>query len=529
MAVTWQVTNDPLTRMAMRSSASWWRKVAGTGGARHAIPLHDARIWPRARHPTRLLRRSDEEIATTSRSKQLVLMRRQPSNLSCTRVPNFTARTFLIPAQIFLMTEEDRVRVLIAEDDAAVREVLAAMIGVEPSFNLIGAACDADEAIALAAAHQPDVALIDVRMPGGGGPAAARGIRRCSHAKVIALSGQDDRASVNDMLAAGAVGYLIKGLSVDELIEAIKGAPHGRSSLSREVTGGVIDDLVSQLTARARARAKTHTARTRIQRVLRSSDRMTMVYQPIVALKDARRVGVEALARFVGPPTRTPDRWFAEAETVGLRLELEMAAISAALDHLPDLQVGLYLTVNVSPATLTSPNFLKLLQTTDPTRIIAEITEHTSIENYGEMAVALANLRGLGMRLAVDDAGAGYASLRHILHLNPDLIKLDVALVRGIESDTAKRALATGLVSFAARSASVIVAEGIESQAEAETLAELGAEYGQGYYFGRPASLTALQPQVAPIERVGGSRPATRPTLRNVDLAPSVGRADLGC
>src|SRR4051794_23003407 len=221
-----------------------------------------------------------------------------------------------------------RVRVLIAEDDEAVRLALASLIESEPGLVLVGEAANADEAIELASGVRPDVALIDVRMPRGGGARAARELKQCSpETKVIALSGSDDRSSVLEMLEAGSVGYLVKGGSIQTIVDTIHRAADGQSSLSAEVTGDVIHALVEQLGDRRRAEDRSRKQRARVEHVLRDVQCLHVVGQPICALDGLSIVGIEALSRFRTPPDRSPDQWFAEASEVGLRTELELAAL----------------------------------------------------------------------------------------------------------------------------------------------------------------------------------------------------------
>jgi EAL domain-containing protein (putative c-di-GMP-specific phosphodiesterase class I) len=182
-------------------------------------------------------------------------------------------------------------------------------------------------------------------------------------------------------------------------------------------------------------------------------------------------------------------RWFAEADEVGLLHELERVAVRAALAALPALPDHVFLSVNVSPATLATQGFLGLIAASDGARVVGEITEHARIDDYERLREALGAIRALGVRVAIDDAGAGFASLRHILRLEPEFIKLDRTLIDGIESDRSRQALAAGLISFAEKIDATIVAEGIERPAEVEALADLGVRYGQGYFFARPAPL----------------------------------------
>ncbi len=392
------------------------------------------------------------------------------------------------------MGDGARLGVLIGEDDPLVCSALAELVNSEPDFELVGIAQDAGETIRLAAATRPDVVLVDVRMPGGGGVTATRGIRRRSPgSKVIALSGQSDRATVLQMLEAGVVGYLLKGGALDEIVEAIKRAPDGDGCLSIGVTGGVIDELAGQLHLRVRDQKERALIERRIRKHLEDESSLTMVFQPIVGLDDGETAGAEALARFAGPPHRAPSLWFADAAAVGLRDELELAAAQKAIEALPELPPGTYLTINVSPATLLRAEFFELLSDPERSRLVVEITEHAPIENYSRLSDILDRLRSDGTRLAIDDAGAGYASLRHILELRPDLIKLDISLISNIDGDQSKQALAAGLISFADKCGAIIVAEGIERAAEVETLVELGVSYGQGYLLGRPGPLP-LQP-----------------------------------
>jgi EAL domain-containing protein (putative c-di-GMP-specific phosphodiesterase class I)/DNA-binding NarL/FixJ family response regulator len=381
-------------------------------------------------------------------------------------------------------------RVIVAEDDEAVRAALVALIDGAIGLDLVGTATDAIEAIKLAAATQPDVALLDVRMPHGGGVAAARGmLQRSPSTKVIALSAAGDRSTVLNMLEAGAVGYLLKGGPVDEILKAIEHAPAGHASLSVEVAGDVIKALTGRLRSRSQNLKRSEVLERSVRRAIRDEGAFTIVFQPIVGLVDGVTVGVEALARFAGQPTQAPNLWFAKAASFGLQTQLELVAVRKALGALPHLPRGNFLAVNVSPETLTTAAFRELVASADGERLVVEVTEHAPVPDYSCVDDALCRLRALGVRLAIDDAGAGFASLRHILRLSPDLIKLDVSLIRDIHVDGSKQALAAGLISFAERIGASIIAEGIEQVEEAQALIELGVGYGQGYFFGRPGSL----------------------------------------
>lgn len=213
-------------------------------------------------------------------------------------------------------------------------------------------------------------------------------------------------------------------------------------------------------------------------------------FQPISRLSDNRIVGVECLARFHGEVHYPPDIWFADAAEVGLGVTLEICAICkalAALDVLPD---SLYLAVNASPATILSNGFERIFDGLPVERIVLELTEHALVDDYAALQHVTQRLRMRGLRISIDDAGAGYSSLRHILNLQPDIIKLDMSLTRNIDTDPARRALAAALIEFARQTRSSILAEGVETPGELDMLRELGAAKAQGYFLSRPLSLS---------------------------------------
>ncbi len=246
----------------------------------------------------------------------------------------------------------------------------------------------------------------------------------------------------------------------------------------------LVAEEVQQHQAELRRRSRQ---RSRIESAV-AGESLHMVFQPIVSLSSLQVIGVEALARFDGGPPG-PDQWFAEAAEVDLGVELELAALRIALASLPQVAPGTYLGVNVCPQLVASPALLDLMGAGVGDRVLLEVTEHAVVEDYASLLRALGTLREAGVRLAVDDAGAGYSGLSHILRLQPDVIKLDLALTRGINVDLARQALASGLVTFARRLDAMIVAEGVETAAELRALKRLGVEAAQGYFLSRPGPL----------------------------------------
>ncbi len=231
--------------------------------------------------------------------------------------------------------------------------------------------------------------------------------------------------------------------------------------------------------------------RSRIDRFLKGRG-LTHVFQPVFDMTSGDCFAVEALARFSGRPKRTPDVWFAEAHSLGVGAELEIASVKGALSSLHLLPEVVTLCVNAGPEAIVSDEVCHLLAECDSRRVVIELTEETKVDDYPGLSRVLDKLCLLGVRLAIDDTGAGFASFAHILKLAPDIIKLDRELTSGIDHDPVRAALATALVSFASGIGADIIAEGIETPAELEMLRSLGIRYGQGYLLCRPTSIDLI-------------------------------------
>lgn len=228
------------------------------------------------------------------------------------------------------------------------------------------------------------------------------------------------------------------------------------------------------------------TAAGRVRAVMTADDAIRIALQPIVDLRSGRSVGYEALARFPSTPALSPEVWFADAEAAGLGRQLELAAATAALDRLSELPPDSFLAINTSPAVAVDRCLREAMRGLPHDRIVLEMTEHAPVDDYDDFERRLDRRRGEGVRLAVDDVGAGFASLRHILRLRPSLIKLDISLVHGIDHDPLRQSLARSLVEFARSLDADVLAEGIESTGELEQVEKLGIALGQGFLLGRP-------------------------------------------
>jgi EAL domain-containing protein (putative c-di-GMP-specific phosphodiesterase class I) len=216
------------------------------------------------------------------------------------------------------------------------------------------------------------------------------------------------------------------------------------------------------------------------------TDRVDIAYQPIIDLREERCIGIEALARFPDP-FGPPDETLIAAKTVGLSLELERLAIRNAWQIIPYLGPRQFLALNVSPEALVELARRANLRTDLPLdQLVVEITEHAAVESYAALHRELTPLRRRGLRIAVDDAGAGFASLRHVLELQPDFIKVDRSLIHGIADDHARRVATGAFLSLAVDLGATVVAEGIERPADLRAVRDLGLHTAQGYLLGEP-------------------------------------------
>lgn len=225
----------------------------------------------------------------------------------------------------------------------------------------------------------------------------------------------------------------------------------------------------------------------RILDVLRGK-RLSPVYQPIFELDTGQVVAFEALSRFPGDQAYTPDRWFEDAWSVGLGLELELLAVRTIVEALDEIPPEVGLSINASPHLVATGAFMHHLGT-EPHRITVELTEHLAVDDLRDLRAGLAPLAEAGAKTAIDDFGAGHSNLQHIMGVNPDWIKLDISLTERIDENEVAHALAAALVTFAAQIGAGVIAEGIETIEELDAMQEIGIRFGQGFHLGMPEPL----------------------------------------
>ncbi|MDA0162070.1 EAL domain-containing protein [Solirubrobacter ginsenosidimutans] len=291
--------------------------------------------------------------------------------------------------------------------------------------------------------------------------------------------------------AVPAVGLLIGFIAVAEKLREFE----------EELTANLVAERERARVAQEAAtfdQQRRERVQARVQALI-DGDGLGVAFQPIVDLASGRVVGAEALARFTGAdgePIPT-ERCFLDAHAVDMGVALEMSVIRQALDcERTRLPAGRYLALNVSPAVLEHDDLAFEIAAHHTGRpLVVEITEHQPVEDYVALSASLDRLRALGVRVAVDDVGSGFASFRHVTRVNPDILKLDRTLVCGIDGDPVRQSLASAIVAFAADVGAVVVSEGIENESELCCLKGLAVGCGQGFYLARP-NLGAVEAEV---------------------------------
>jgi EAL domain-containing protein (putative c-di-GMP-specific phosphodiesterase class I) len=229
----------------------------------------------------------------------------------------------------------------------------------------------------------------------------------------------------------------------------------------------------------------------RVERITNALEgtKLDVAYQPIFDLRDGRVLGVESLARFDLEPHRTPDRWFAEADDVGLGVELDMLAVRRATASVGLIPPGSFLSINVTPRTLCSPLLLDALSASGPHALMLEVAEVLALQRLSEMQAALPLIRAMGIRFAIDAIQWNPEDVSKLLSLDPDFVKIEVGLCQNIHLDPSREEDVRALVDRAGVAATVPIAVGLQARGEIETMLELGVSMGQGFFLALPGGL----------------------------------------
>jgi DNA-binding NarL/FixJ family response regulator len=391
--------------------------------------------------------------------------------------------------------EAPPIRVAVADDEETVVDVLRALIGSDPSLRFVGAAHDAEDAIELVARERPDVLLLDVRMPGGGGLRATREItKRSAPTKIVALSAHEDSNTVIGMISAGASAYVPKGDTTDKILRTIHRTVDDGYVASEKPQLAVISPLLPRRTQQSTAVAKA---------ILDGA--ITVEFAPIADLVSGGVVGLEARPRVATLPHRSYDTWLADAEATDLLLDVELNAFRASLQALPMIPEDLFLEFEVTPSTASTARFRRAVRRPAASRIVLGFSPLVPAEDGSDAADAISILSGLrdrGVRVAARDVGPGFAGLRHLSLLSPELARLDETLVRSLGKSFASHSIVAAVAACASDLGARLIAPGVSSEEQLLELGNLGVQLVEGPIVGAPIPLSELEDE---RDRWGGS------------------------
>ena len=382
-----------------------------------------------------------------------------------------------------------RPRVLVVDDDDLLRKAASRLL--TPGREVVQAA-SADDAIAAMAAGAFDCIVSDLRMPGLSGLDLLREVRRRDlDVPVILMTGAPDVDSAAAAVEFGAFRYLQKPLDADALVAAVDRAV-GYGALAaarREALDVVGKNAADAEDAAAVEREQREQRLQREQQFQQALSSLWMAFQPIVSVRTGRTAAFEALLRTDEPALRNPEHFVTAAEKLGRIHQLGRAVRAAVARAIDDAPADADIFVNLHPSDLLDPELV------DPAaplarfahRVVLELTERAGLGAVANVAAVIAGVRALGYRVALDDLGAGYAGLSCLAALSPDVVKLDMSLVRGIDRDARRQAVVASLVQLCTSLHMRVVVEGVETRAEHDHMLTVGCDWLQGYFFARPA------------------------------------------
>ncbi len=376
-----------------------------------------------------------------------------------------------------LATGGPRRTILLVDDEAPLRRALARVLR-DAGYAVIQASSVAE---ALQAIESPvlDAIVTDVSMPGDSGLALCAAAReRGIDAPVLLMTGVPTIDSAVEAVERGALRYLRKPVGIDELVGAVREAVRAHDAAIARRKGAVL------LADAEKVRTEERELAARFERAIAS---MALAFQPIVQPKTRALLGFEALLRCGEPSLASPGNLLSAAEHLG-RLEVLGRAIRRSVAAVAGGAPAPLMFVNLHPRDLLDEDLYSPSSALASLagRVVLEITERTSLEDLDGLEARIARLKALGYRIAVDDLGAGYSGLTSILRLRPDVVKLDMALVRHVDSDPAKMRLVKAMVSTLDDLGAITVGEGVETPDERDALADAGCQCMQGYLFARP-------------------------------------------
>jgi EAL domain-containing protein (putative c-di-GMP-specific phosphodiesterase class I) len=368
-----------------------------------------------------------------------------------------------------------RSTILVVDDDPAFMWACARML--DAWGHSVVQAQSGEEGLRLAAERQPDVILCDINLPGMSGVEILRAVRgRDRDIPFILMTGEPQLETARLAVEWGAQSYLIKPLALPQLKETLDRAIHAHQSVRRQR---------QILETTERMARENQSLRDQLDRSMAG---MWMAFQPIISWSKRSVVAYEALLRTTDTNLHLPTDILHVAETLGEIHDIghrSRALIAEVLGHHPELP-GIF--VNLHVLDLLDEQLYSESSPLRPyaNRIHFEITERMALEKVPDTRHRIDRLRQHGYRIAVDDLGEGYSGLNSFAALEPDAVKLDMSLIRGIDRTPTKRRMVQALATLCRDLDMPLVAEGVETRAELATLIELGADWFQGFYFAQP-------------------------------------------
>lgn len=368
--------------------------------------------------------------------------------------------------------------ILIVDDEPMLRETYARLLG--KAGYRVSVAANGHEAIAALAAGSFDAVLSDITMPGLNGIEMLRAVReRDLDVPVIMNTGDPSVETAAKAMEFGALRYLVKPVPHRQLVDTVDEAVKlGRLSRLKRETATYLGMIDRQPSDRAGLEVSLD----------RALETLTMAYQPIVEPAHRRINGFEALVRTSEPALPTAAALFAAAEQLGRVRELGRAIRGSVTLTLPDVPAGIDVFLNLHPSDLQDEQ----LYLADSAlalfahRIVLEVTERAPLEDGAGVTERVRRLKQIGYRIAIDDLGSGYAGLNYFTLLAPDVVKLDIALVRNIAEEPVKQKLLGSMTRLCQDLNIAVIAEGVETAAERDAVSSLGCPLMQGYWFARP-------------------------------------------
>lgn len=380
-----------------------------------------------------------------------------------------------LPSNLTPITKPELDLVVVVDDEPPMLRALERSLGGSFQVAAFGAAEQAMERVREGGVS---VVLSDIGMPGMSGIELLGAVRALDpDLPVVLITGSPSLESATKAIEHGVFRYLPKPFDGEQLTSLVGQA----SQLHR---------LAMLKRAALELRGAPSVPRgTGIDRSLKKAlDSLSVVYQPIISNSERRVYGYEALMRSCDPDFPSPHQLLTAAERTGALHELGQVVRRRAIQGLRDVPQGTLLFLNLHPQDLADPELTRsdTLLADNAHRIVLEITERASLEGVDALKPTLSRLRELGFRIAIDDLGAGYAGLTSFALLEPEIVKLDMTLIRDIDQSPVKQKLVHSLSQLCGEMGMTIVVEGVETMAERNTLTELGCDLLQGHLFGMP-------------------------------------------